>query len=328
MRKAFLSVWSLTMLLGLAPKPSWSKTPIPVILSTDVGNEIDDQWAITYMLVNPAFNVQGIISAHAPSLPDPSAHFTYEVLVDVVERHLGMAIHPPLFEGSSLPLLNARTPSPNSSVDFILQTSKSFSKDNRLVLLTIGAATDVASAILLDPTLADRVEVVAMGFQSLSKGGKEYNVENDPKAWQVVLDSDVPVVIGSGEVCQANLALSYAAARSLIAQHGPIGAWLWKEYQRWYFRSVKPLRTNDFSKPWIIWDIVTLAYEEGFTKQEVIPRPNLKDNLEFEEAKSTKVITWVTLIDSATLWLNFINKLDSYERTHRLGGINVSLLKQ
>ena len=46
---------------------------IPVILSTDVGNEIDDQWAVAYMLVNPQFDVLGIISAHAPTLPPPAA---------------------------------------------------------------------------------------------------------------------------------------------------------------------------------------------------------------------------------------------------------------
>src|SRR5438094_214491 len=71
-----------------------SKTP--VLLSTDVGNEIDDQWAITYMLTNPAFDVQGIVSAHAPSLPAPTAHSTYKVLVDAVEHRLGMVVHPPL----------------------------------------------------------------------------------------------------------------------------------------------------------------------------------------------------------------------------------------
>src|ERR1700712_3938283 len=104
MRSGFLSFGSLLLLLGVAPIVSWSKSPIPVMLSTDVGNEIDDQWAIAYMLVNPAFDVRGIISANAPSLPDPSARATYEILVDVVERRLGMLQHPPLFEGSSFAL--------------------------------------------------------------------------------------------------------------------------------------------------------------------------------------------------------------------------------
>ena len=287
-----------------------------VILSTDVGNEIDDQWAITYMLVNPNFDVLGIISAHAPSLPAPSAHATYEVLVDVVERRLGMAVHPPLFEGSSLPLADNKTPQPNSGVDFIVRTSKAFSSDNRLVVLTIGAATDVASAILEDPSIVDRITVVAMGFRNLSEAGKEYNVENDPRAWQVILDSDVPVTIGSGDVCQAHLALTFEQAKKLVSEHGSVGAWLWNEYQDWYFRFVKPLRKDDFSKPWIIWDIVVLAYERGMTAQTSMPRPRLADDLSFEREQTNKTITWITSIDSARLWPDFLEKLDEYQRTH------------
>ncbi len=316
MLTACTRICSLLLLLSTACGVSWGA--IPVILSTDVGNEIDDQWAITYMLVSPAFDVQGIVSAHAPSLPDPSAHATYEILVDVVEGKLGMATHPPLFEGSSLPLADVKSPRTNIGVQFILDTSKRYSKENRLVLLTIGAATDVASALLLDPSLADRVQIVAMGFRNLTEAGKEYNVENDPKAWQVILDSDVPVTIGSGDVCQADLALHYDQAKALIAQHGSVGAWLWQEYQGWYYRSIKPLRVNDFSKPWIIWDIVVLAYEKGLTKQKLIPRPRLKDDLTFEQANTGKTVNWITAVDSGVLWPDFISKLDSYERTHKL----------
>ena len=270
------------------------------------------------MLVNPSFDVQGIISAHAPSLPDPSAHATYEVLVDVVERRLRMLSHPPLFEGSSLPLADTKTPRRNSGVDFILETSKRFAKENRLVVLTIGAATDVASAILQDPSVVDRINVVAMGFKNPTDA-KEFNVENDPRAWQVILDSDVPVTIGSGDVCRKDLALQFEDAKKLVGSHGSIGAWLWQEYQDWYFRFVKPLRVDDFSKPWVIWDIIVLAHEQGMTTQKSIPRPKLADNLSFEQMNTNKTITWITGIDSKTMWTDFINKLDEYERTHAVG---------
>jgi purine nucleosidase len=308
-----LLIAALALTMGAS---GWSKTA--VILSTDVGNEIDDQWAIAYLLVNPAFDVLGIVSAHAPSLPAPSAHATFEILRDEVERRLGMVMHPPLFEGSSLPLADKKTPRSNAGVDFIIESSKRFAKDRRLVVLTIGAATDVASAILEDPSIADRISVVAMGFRNLNEGGKEYNVENDPKAWQAILDSDVPVTIGSGDVCQRDLALSFDGAKKLISAHGRVGAWLWDEYQAWYFRFVKPLRVDDFSKPWVIWDTVVLAYVEGMTTQKTIPRPRLADNLSFEQMSTNKTIGWVTSIDSGRMWADFIYKLDQYERTHAI----------
>lgn len=310
-------VFVFGLLLAALPGRSWGK--IPVLLSTDVGNEIDDQWAIAYMLVNPAFDVQGIVSAHAPSLPAPSAHATYEVLVDEVERRLGMVNHPPLLEGSSLPLADLKTPRMNRGVEFILETSRRFNAENRLTVLTIGAATDVASAILADPSLVQRIRVVAMGFRNLSDGGNEYNVQNDPRAWQVILNSDVPVVIGSGDVCQKDLALGFEQAKKLISSHGAVGAWLWDEYQAWYFRFVKPLRQDDFSKPWVIWDTIVLAYTQGMTTQKSIPRPRLADNLAFQQTGTAKTIVWITGVDSHKMWADFLEKLDAYETTHAVG---------
>jgi len=291
----------------------------PVILSADVGNEIDDQWAVVYMLTNPALDVLGIVSAHAPTVPDPSAHHTYRVLADVIENHMKMAVHPPLFEGSSLPLENDTTPRPNAGVDFIIASSRPFSSDNRLPILVIGAATDMASALLQDPTIADRVRIVGMGFRDWPDGGDEYNVANDVKAWQVILRSRVPVVIGCGNVCRQALALTPAQARELIAAHGPIGAWLWEEYQAWYYRFVKPIRKNDFSKPWIIWDTITLAYLEGMTVQNQVPRPVLKDDMKFDHVKTDDTITWITGVDSKRMWADFVDKLDAYQRTHAVG---------
>ena len=288
----------------------------PVILSTDVGNEIDDQWAITYMLLSSSFDVRGIVSAHGPTLPAPSAHATYKVLLDVVEHRLGMLSHPPLFEGSSLPLANNASPRANAGVDFIVETSKEFSSENRLVVLTIGAATDVASALLQDRSVANRISVVAMGFKSLAEGGNEFNIQNDPRAWQVILDSNVPVTIGAADVCYRDLAMSFDHARELVSRRGAIGAWLWDDYQNWYYRNVKPIRKDDFSKPWVIWDTVVLAYEQGLTTQKQIPRPKLLDSLAFDSGTSGTRITWITGVNGTRMWEDFAAKVDDYQRKH------------
>jgi purine nucleosidase len=291
----------------------------PVILSTDVGNEIDDQWAVAYMLANPeAFDVLGIVSSHAPSLPDPSAHYTYLVLKDEVENRLGMTTHPPLLEGSSIPLADNKTPIVNAGVTFIVDASKHFSSDNRLTILTIGAATDVASAILEDPTIVARIRIVAMAFTSWPDGGNEYNVANDVKAWQVILDSDVPVVIGPGDVCRANLSLGLDDAKQLVGNRGPVGEWLYAEFALWYFREVKPLRVDDFSKKWVIWDTITLAYVEGLTTQESHPRPTLSDTMQFGPRRSAQSVIWITTVDSKRMWEDFTSKLDAYQRVRRV----------
>jgi len=296
---------------------AWGKTP--VVLSTDVGNEIDDQWAIAHLLVSGNFDVRGILSAQAPSLPSPSAHATYKVLVDEVENRLGMREHPPLLEGASTPLTSMKSAQDSEAMHFLIDVSKDFSKEHRLIVLTIGAATDVASAIITDPTIVERIEVVAMGFNNLSSnGGKEFNVENDPVAWRAILQSAVPVTIGSGDVCRAYLAMPFDKAAALLA-NSAIGGWLWQEYQEYYFRHIKPLRVNDFSKPWIIWDIITMAYVEGIAEHETVARPVLGDDLSFEKGSDpAKTINWITTVDSAKLWKEFAAALSSYEKTHAI----------
>src|SRR5262245_15000907 len=89
---------------SLAATPPVKK--IPVVLSTDVGNEIDDQWAITYLLLQPKFDVLGVMSVHAPTIAAPAGQTSYRILVDVVENRLGMKRHPPLIPGADLPLAN------------------------------------------------------------------------------------------------------------------------------------------------------------------------------------------------------------------------------
>jgi purine nucleosidase len=291
---------------------------IPVVLSTDVGNEIDDQWAITYLLLQPRLEVLGVMSAHAPSISAPAGQTSYRILVDVVENRLGMSTHPPLVEGGSLPLQNAKTPLMSPAVRFLVETSRRFTKDNRLTVLMIGAATDVASAILTDPTIVDRVRVIQMGFPD-ETGGDEFNIANDVHAVQAILDSKVPLVIGPGKVCRANLSLSLDQARAMLATRGAIGGWLWEEYQAWYYRAVKPLRVDDFSKPWVIWDDITLAYVLGMTEQHTLPRPSMRDDMSFAPGSTDRTVTWITDVDEQRMWADFLSLIDNYQRTHAVG---------
>ncbi len=305
-RVLLLAVFACWMPVAIAAK-------VPVILSTDVGNEIDDQWAIAYLMTEPAFDVRGVLSAHAPSLPDPSAHSTYRILQEVVEQRLGMKEHPPLLEGASLPLANVTTPRASAAASFIVEQSRLFSAEHRLNVVVIGAATDMASALLLDPTVADRVRVVAMAFNNLQPdGAHEYNEQNDPDAWRVLFASHVPLVVGTGDVCRRYLSLNYSEAESLLRGHGPVTDWLWSEYQVWYYRNVKPLRVADFSRPWVIWDVITLAYLRGLATAETVPRPTLDATMTLRtdgRGGAQESMQNITAVETKALWAEFVRDL-------------------
>ena len=306
----FVVLCSVATLSGVEASPR-----VPVVLSTDVGNEIDDQWAIVYLLLQPKFEVLGVMSAHAPTIAAPAGRTSYRILVDVVENRMGMRRHPPLVEGGSEPLETSVTGRRSPAVDFLIRTSLKFSKERRLTVLVIGAATDVASAILLDPSIVDRIRIVQMGFAN-EQGGDEFNIANDVHAVQAILDSNVPLVIGPGDVCRASLSLKFEEARRMLEHRGAIGAWLWEEYQAWYFRVVKPLRVNDFSRSWVIWDDITLAYVLGITTQHNSARPRLRNDMKFENVRTDQEVTWITDVDEDRLWSDFLRLVDEYQRTH------------
>ena len=321
-----LVVTLIVCCLASAVRARAAEARIPVVLSTDVGNEIDDQWAITYLLLQPRLEVLGLMSAHAPSIAAPAGRTSLRILTDVVENRVEMSPHPPLIEGGSEPLADAHTPRPSPAVTFLLETSRRFSKAAPLTVLAIGASTDVASAILTDPSITERIRVVQMGFVD-ETSGKEFNIENDIHAEQVLLDSGVPLVIGPASVCRRDLIMTLGHARDYLATRGVIGAWLWEEYTAWYYRFVKPLRVDDFSKPWYIWDDITIAYVLGLTEQHTVPRPHLRDDATLEHSDTKRTVTWITRVDGDRLWADFGSLVDNYQRTHRIGdGLSPSRL--
>ena len=105
----------------------------------------------------------------------------------------------------------------------------------------------------------------------------------------------------------------------MIASRGPVGEWLWEEFEAWYYRFVKPMRKDDFSRTKVIWDVVVLAYVTGMTTQVTYSRPKLNDDASFGHPETKKTITWITSIDDNRMWKDFLEKLDAYQSTHAVG---------
>ena len=118
----------------------------------------------------------------------------------------------------------------------------------------MGAATDVASAILKDPSLAERITVVAMAFNNWPAGGDVFNVVNDPLAWQVVLNSDVPLVVGSFAVTRQALSLTRSEAEELMSSRGAVGDYLHSLFTEWLDQQAPLVAQVVAPDTWVIWD--------------------------------------------------------------------------
>ncbi|MGQ9486752.1 MAG: nucleoside hydrolase [Armatimonadota bacterium] len=281
-----------------------------VLLSTDVGAEMDDQWAITHLTLHPRINLLGIVTTHTPYLTaQRSAEIAREVL-----SHLPISEKPPVIPGSSTPLESREEPQSNEGIDFILETARRYSSHRPLILLTIGAATDAASALLHDPSLAERIRMVSMAFHSAEGGGREFNVQNDPKAWQVILDSPVPLTIGPAVTCIRDLTMSLERAQTLFAPCGETGEYLVGLLRWWLETQPKVVEgVTGRSDAWPIWDEITTAHLLRLTETETRPRPYLHDNLDLKfatrEGPPHPTIGWIQAVRADALWQDFIGCL-------------------
>jgi inosine-uridine nucleoside N-ribohydrolase len=301
-----LLVWGMLITMGAAPPAKR-----PVILTTDCGTEVDDQWALVHLAISPEIDLKGVVTTHSPSLAPPAAESSARSAREVLSK-LSIQPKPPVLAGSSLPLAAKNEPRKNAGVEFLLEQTKGHSTTNRLTVLIIGAATDVASALLIDRDCAERIEIVAMGFDGWPDGKDPWNVKNDIKAWQVVLESKAPIVVGDTAVTAKYLMMTREKAHTLLDGHGPGGAYLAQELDNWLTRSPNVAQTvTGNSRTWPIWDEVTVAYMLGMTTTRTYPRPTLGDDLRFRHDHSQGTISWVTRIDSDRLWADLVKKLDA-----------------
>lgn len=290
----------MSFLVALALSVSGAEpAPTPVVLTTDFGVDVDDQWALTHLALSRRVDLRAVVTTHAPGLKPAVAAEAAKAWLDALPH----AQKPPVVAGAAEPLVDRRTPRPNAGADLILSESRKAADGRKVVVFVIGAATDMASALLIDPTLSERVEVFAMGFSRWPEGGDPWNVKNDVHAWQALLDSRVPIVVGDEAVCKRCLAMSTAEARRLFGAGGAPGRALIGVLDAWLkVNRAQVEKTTGNPHQWPIWDEVTVAHLLGLTEVDVKPRPRLRDDLTFDHSDPRGTIGWVRSLNTGALW--------------------------
>ncbi|MBX6314823.1 MAG: nucleoside hydrolase, partial [Isosphaeraceae bacterium] len=237
----------------------------------------------------------------------------------VLDR-LPLKARPRIEAGSSRPLESRSRPRPNPGVDLLIEQARGHAPDDRLVVLVLGAATDVASALLVDPTWADRVEIVAIGFDRWPEGGDPWNVKNDVAAWQVLLGSRAPIVVGDIAVTRRHLKMDAAQANALLSDRGEAGRSLSTLLQGWLATHGDEAAAETGDRSIVpVWDEVAVAYLLGLVETKTHPRPALRADGTFDHERPRGTITWVSTIDADRLWADLGRRLERAGRRDRPG---------
>lgn len=166
---------------------------IPVIFDTDANNELDDQHALAYLLLNDhTFNVLGITTNATFNGGEIGEHVKEaQRVVDLV----GWKDKVQVIKGANgsfeeiRATLEAEEFDGYEAVDFIIEEAMKKRK-KPLVLLPVGKLTNVALALEKEPAIAKKIRIVWLGANYPGPG--EYNLVNDTASMNYILKLDVP----------------------------------------------------------------------------------------------------------------------------------------
>lgn len=185
---------SLKQRLQMLESPSG---PVDVVLDTDAYNEIDDQFAISYALKAGKLNVKAIYAAPFFNTRSTGPKDGMEKSYDEILQLLKLAqIEVPTFRGSESYLADEKMPVSSPAAEHLASFAMEYTSEKPLYVVALGAITNVASALLMEPGIAERMVVVWLGGNALEwPDNYEFNIRQDVASARVVFDSGVPLVM-------------------------------------------------------------------------------------------------------------------------------------
>ena len=280
-----------------------------VVIDSDTYNEMDDQYAIAYAIASGKINVLALHAApfhnNRSTSFEEGMELSYKEMKRVLEV-VGRQGDIPVFEGARKSLsedtegFDPENPAARNLVRIARKARKP------VYVLTLGAITNVAAALMLDPSIKDRIVVVWLGTNCFSRGHlKEFNLLQDYAAGQMVLDSGVPLVIlpamgNPGEGTQV-LRISQDDVKA-IAGDGKAQV---------FYRSGLPAEFYDPAGEWshILWDIAApglIAHPESY-RLRVIPAPIIADDRTFAFDSTRHRIVWMDSLDRDAVCTDLFN---------------------
>lgn len=168
-----------------------------------------------------------------------------------------------VLRGSAGYLADEQTPLMSDAVEHLIVTARATPQGAEpLYVLAIGCVTNIASALLAAPDIAERIVVVwTSGYPSHAPQiNFSLNLEQDLAASRVLFASGVPLVYLPGFHVGAQLRLSLPEMALHVQPRGAIGAELHRLYLHNPLTDLAGLDVHAPGFSWVIWDVINVAW--------------------------------------------------------------------
>ena len=277
---------------------------INVILDTDTYNECDDQFALAYLLKSQErFNIEAITVA--PYHHDNNISIiegnekSYNEIIKIC-KYLNFDTTNKVYKGSEDYLQNNYNET-TKAVEKIIEIAL---KNEKTYILSIGAITNIAIAILKEPKIIDRIEIIWLGGNSLLQNkNDEFNFRQDIKAVKTIFESNAKLTIIPCKNVASNLITSIYELEHFLKGKNELCDYL---CQRFYNDGVHGIQERI-----VIWDISVIAYmlNKSWFMSEEISCPRIREDSSYELTNNNHKITMINYIDVNKVYTDLFNKL-------------------
>ena len=282
-----------------------SNYKINVILDTDIYNECDDQFALSYLIKSQdKFNIEAITVA-------PYSHKTKNVSVkegqelsynEILKicKWLNFDTTNKVFKGSMDYIQNRYTEN-NPAVNKIIEIAL---KNRKTYILAIGAITNVALAIKKEPKIINKIEIIWLGGNELGyKDNLEYNFRQDIQAVREVFESKVKLTILPCKNVVSDLQIDINTLKNNLENKSELCNYLIKRFYNDGYHGVQEKR--------VIWDIAVIAYmiNKNWFETKEISCPNIREDSSYELNDNRHTINFTTKLDRDKIYNDLFKKL-------------------
>jgi inosine-uridine nucleoside N-ribohydrolase len=283
---------------------------VRMVLDTDTYNEVDDQFALVYALLSPQrLAVEAIYAApfhnRRSSGPADGMEKSYEEIMRLLDKMAWPAAGL-VYKGATAYLDKRRQPQESEAVSDLIRRALAAPPDDPLHVVAIGAITNVASAILVEPSISEKIVVVWLGGHALYwPNTVEFNLKQDVVAAQIIFDCGVPLVHVPCYPITSHLATTVSELEAYVSGRGAIGDYL--------VDIVKGYHDDHagWSKP--LWDVATIAYliNAQWVPTDLVHSPLLTDQVTWSVDHSRHLIRTATYIHRDPIFRDLFAKLAS-----------------
>ena len=310
-----LSLAFLLSALALAVTPprapaADSRPPrhIPVILDTDIGDDIDDTWALGFLLKCPEFDVKLIVGDQGKPLYRTRLIAKFLEAAGRTDIPIGIGLDANVTgDGAQAAWLTGynlnayRGKIHPDGVQAIIDTI--MKSREPVTLLAIGPLPNIRAALEREPRIAERARFVGMhgsvrrGYGSSAEIQAEYNVKADAKACQRAFTAPWDITLTPLDTCGI-IDLTGDRYAQVRDSKDRIAAAIIENYRHWSVAQNKgqPTKVAD-ERSSTLFDTVAvyLAYTEQWLKMERL-------GIRVDDAGFTRIDPAAKLMNVATEW--------------------------